>query len=125
MKGKLYLSNCYNMNHVPDGTYLINIARKDMEDIWDKRIELAPSKELFTWYINNKNKVDWFDDYKKIYLNQLKVNKKALNTLSEIREMLDSGKNVCLMCFCKDVTKCHRSLVGNLFVKKGYEVIYK
>ena len=121
MKGKMYLRSYYD--GILENVCNINIARGNMNGIDNKKISLAPSKELFVWYKNNKNKNNWFDDYKKVYMNQLKNNKLALNDLSEIKKILESGKDVCLYCFCRNVENCHRSIIGNLFKNKGFEVI--
>ena len=123
MKGKLYLASHYELDVIPSNINIINIARKDMSGVNDKRISLAPSRELFNWYMNNKNNVNGFDDYEKVYMNQLKNNKYALNELSSIKNMLESGKDVCLLCFCRNINTCHRSLIGRLFKNKGFDVI--
>ena len=121
MKGKLYVRSYYD--GIMDGVYNINIARGNMNGIEDKRISLAPSKELFNWFKENKNKDNWFDDYRKVYLNQLKNNSEALKDLSEIKLLLEEGKNVCIYCFCRKVELCHRSIIANMFIKKDFEVI--
>ena len=48
------------------------------------------------------------------------LNNLALKT---IKRMLEEGKDVAVYCFCEDVSKCHRSIIGDLFEKKGFEVI--
>ena len=121
MKGVLYLRSYYD--GIMDDVYNINIARGNMKGIQDKRISLAPSKELFDWYQNNKHKPNWFKDYNKVYLNQLKDNPAAINELNNIKHLLDEGKDVCIYCFCRNVKKCHRGIIGRLFLKKGYKVI--
>ena len=123
MKGKLYLRSYYEgkMENVIN----INIARGDMSGFKNKMINLAPSKELFDWYLKNKNTYNWFKHYRRIYLNQLKVNELALDDLSFIRDKLDEGYDVCIYCFCKSFIKCHRNIIGDLFVKKGYSVDFK
>ena len=121
MKGKLYLRSYYD--GIMEGVYNINIARGNMSGIEDKRISLAPSKELFNWFKLNKNKDNWFSDYKKVYLNQLSKNNIALNELSGIKYLLDEGKDVCIYCFCKNKNICHRGIIGDMFKKRGYEVV--
>ena len=123
-KGNLILRSSKDMR--VSNAYNINIARGNIINTDYRLLELAPSKELFNWYINLKNTNNlyegWFEDYRKVYLNQLKNNKKALNQLKHIKDKLDNGINVAIYCFCKDVNKCHRNIIGNLFEKKGYKV---
>lgn len=125
VNGKLYLKN-FKSKRLENGIN-INIARSNINNVDTKLIELAPSKELFSWYINLKNNNNlyegWFEDYRKVYLNQLKNNNKALKSLKIIKMMLEEGKDVAVYCFCQDVNKCHRSIIGDLFEKKGFEVI--
>ena len=123
MKGKLYLRSFYE--GIMENVININIARGNMNGIGNKLISLAPSPYLFKWYMDNKNSDNWFETYRKVYMNQLKGNTSSLNSLSNIRNLLDEGNDVCIYCFCRNVSKCHRGIVGDLFVAKGYEVIYK
>ena len=123
--GKLYLKN-FKSKRLENGIN-INIARGNISNVDLKLIELAPSKELFNWYINLKKSNSlyegWFKDYRKVYLNQMKNNNKSLNALKTIKRMLEEGNDVAVYCFCEDVSKCHRSIIGDLFEKKGFEVI--
>ena len=50
--GKLYLKN-FKSKRLENGVN-INIARGNISNVDFKLIELAPSKELFNWYINLK-----------------------------------------------------------------------
>ena len=64
-KGKLYLKN-FKSKRLENGVN-INIARGNISNVDFKLIELAPSKELFNWYINlkksNRLYEGWFKDY--------------------------------------------------------------
>ena len=127
-KGKLYLASKYTYELiVPDDSVIINIARKPMRDsrVSEQIIELAPSKELFSWYMDNKESEDWFIEYKRRYKKEVQGNERALARMRDIKKLLDSGKDVVLLCYCRDVYKCHRSIVGEAYEYVGIEVIYK
>lgn len=128
IKGKLYLASKYTYELIaPDNSVIINIARKPMKDsrISEHIIELAPSKELFSWYMANKGIDNWFKEYKKVYKQEIQNNEIALEKMRYIKRILDSGKDVVLLCYCRDVSKCHRSIIGEAYEYVGVEVIYK
>ena len=87
--GKLYLKN-FKSKRLENGVN-INIARGNISNVDLKLIELAPSKELFNWYINLKKSNSlyegWFKDYRKVYLNQMKNNNKSISALKTIKRM--------------------------------------
>lgn len=125
MTGKLYLANIYTYSKdVPKDCICINAARKSKNGL-NQIIELAPSKELFGWYLNNKNDENWFKEYKRRYKIEIQSNEIALEKMRYIKSLLDSGKNVALLCYCRDYKKCHRSILGEAFEAINYEVIYK
>ena len=120
---KIYLSSYYTRQYdVPKDAHYINIARKDMAEIKDKRIILAPSQELFSWYYTHKDEPNWFDTYKVRYYQQILFDKQAQNEIEKIKELAKT-KDVCLLCFCRKADKCHRSIIGNILKHLGFEVI--
>lgn len=128
-KGKLYLANRYTYQlcmEDEDNTVVINIARKPIFGINKHYLELAPSKVLFDWYLKNKTKKDWFIEYKRMYKKQIQYDQQALASMRQIKhDYLDKGINVMLVCFCRDVNLCHRSIIGEAYGAIGIEVIHK
>lgn len=121
-RGTLYLKS-YHTGVLKGGDVInINVARGYMKGINYRLIHLAPSQELFSWYRNNMNRKDWFDIYCKRYMNQFKTDPEAIRQINEIKHLLDEGRDVCIYCFCKNVNKCHRGILGHLFSRKGYTV---
>jgi uncharacterized protein YeaO (DUF488 family) len=90
---------------------------------WDKR--LAPSIALVdAWY--GKKRVDrrvvsrdeprlGFADYKRRFMREMQ-SEDAQAALRSLRERLEGGEAITLLCFCEDETKCHRSLVRALLL---------
>ena len=114
-----YLSNRGLINH--DNTYEINIMRYPRYISKDKNSrhypDLSPSGELLN---NYKQKKINFDTFKKEFWKEINNNKKALYLLNCIEKILDRY-NICFVCCEKDYTICHRYLLAEFFIKKGFE----
>ena len=106
---KIYLSSYYTRNYdVPKDVYYINIARKNMDGVKDKRISLAPSQELFSWYHTHKDEPDWFDYYKVNYYKQILFDEKAKAEIDKIKELAKTSfgfLEFCLKYLNKDKHK--------------------
>lgn len=128
-KGKLYLANRYVYElsiEDEDNTVIINVARKPIFGINKHYLDLAPSKKLTDWYTKNKKKEGWFIEYKKRYKQQIQNDEKALAAMRQIKhDYLDKGIDVMLVCYCREVKKCHRKILGEAYEATGIEVIYK
>lgn len=84
--------------------------------------ELSPSMELYLRTLENK-KTDnnWFEGYKESFIEEM--NKPIFQAnLLVIRDLLDKGQTVTLICYCQDYTKCHRFIIAEYFKLLGYEV---
>lgn len=77
--------------------------------------ELSPSQELLLKYKENN---DW-DWYLENFYKEMEYNQDMKRMLHKLRITLQSGKDVCLICYEKDYTKCHRSLIGHYFEEEG------
>lgn len=42
-------------------------------------------------------------------------------TLKQLEEALRVSKDICLICYEKDYTRCHRSILGQYFQNKGFQ----
>ena len=128
-KGKLYLANRYMYELLiedEENTVVINIARKPIFGINKQYLELAPSKELFEWFQKHKKKEGWFKEYKRKYKKQIQNDKRALASMRQIKhDYLDKGIDVMFVCYCRDIYKCHRSILGEAYEAVGIEVFYK
>ena len=122
-KGKLYTSNFSKWDRSIG--IKISIARKhlfwvyniisDDNYMWFK--DLAPEDKLLKEY---KNGTITEEEYTKIYKKQ--VFNKNNEQYNKLKEILDSGQNVTIHCYCGKDKFCHRYILGNYFKKLGYEV---
>lgn len=62
--------------------------------------------------------------YKNEYIHKLKTNSVSQRNLKQIQTFLEEGIDVNLTCVCPHYLKCHRFIIGSIFEKKGYKVIY-
>lgn len=125
--GKVYTCNAAALKNkvdFPADVFLITRAGFDVPGANIMR-ELSPSQDLFLTYLNEwKDKEDyevWWPKYEKRFLAELKWEDR-IKALREIYKHLVVGRDVVLVCFCKDHRYCHRRLVGDFFKQYGVEV---
>lgn len=83
---------------------------------------LSPSEELFITTLEDKKTNDnWYDRYEKSFIKELNSDE-FMSHIYMICELLDEGFDVTLMCYCKELSKCHRRLVAEKFRELGYSV---
>jgi uncharacterized protein YeaO (DUF488 family) len=121
LKGKLYLSNISKINTLPEDCTKLFIALapiKDMEKYDLHHItKLAPSRELL--YDYKGNKIDW-PDYVWRYRYEMLQMKPILE---KIRNHINNGENIALICYCGSADHCHRGILGNYFKEIGIDVV--
>lgn len=131
-KGRVILNNLRASSQYPDAI-TFNIARKEVSNM-EQLICLAPSWELVLFLKTNLKEesvddaVTW-EAYKKGYKLELDLadlkNKTVNKVLWSISYFLELGYDVQFVCFCSDPKYCHRSIIGEIFENRGYEVIGK
>ena len=83
---------------------------------------LAPSEDLFINTLNDKNSNnDWYKSYEKSFKEELNSST-FMGHIYMICELLDEGYDVTIMCYCKEVSECHRKIVAEKIKKLGYSV---
>lgn len=106
---------------------------------------LSPSAELLEnaqrWKrkeFNNEEKLEllkknvdvelndaWWVLYKPIFEKELEIRKDVKKGIKIIKNDIQSGKDVYLFCYCKDVDRCHRTLVGKYLEQMGFKVDFR
>lgn len=122
-KGILRSCSVRELNQQPQTSIKLMIVRKLTNPVRGAYHvpDLAPSPSLFSWYLKNREKDNWFDDYK-IRFNE-EINTIMQPFLKGVELRLSYGLDVTLICYCTDYNKCHRSLLMEYFEKKGYNVV--
>lgn len=86
--------------------------------------ELSPSNELFNTYLHEwkeKQPDQWWVQYSDQFNRELQT-KEKLDKLRSLWKLIQNGKIIALVCFCKDDKYCHRSLIGKFLEKSGVRV---
>ena len=127
MKGKLYLGNIRNFKSLSEqGVKCFSITiSKRFDGYMDSLKGLAPSSSLYNWHMANKDRENFNDGYYERYFSQVKNSKEAQEDINKVINLLNSGSDVGLICFCNTTDKCHRGIIGKWMEKKGYEVDFK
>ena len=114
--------NCelYGMIHVPElalspELYKKYITRWKYNEFTSK--EEARLKELGPG-------ATWWSLYYEQFIAQMYENDMQVN-LARIVELLNQGIDVLLVCFCGNLERCHRNILGDYYTSLGYEVRYK
>lgn len=122
-KGKVILNNVRASSQYPDAI-TFNIARKPIKGM-EQLISLAPSWDIINLVKNAKNVADVWDEYVTRYNEELSTQANLNTVLWTISYFLELGYDVQFVCFCTNPKYCHRSIVGEMFENRGYEVIGK
>ena len=118
-------------------TSIRNVNPNDYDEIWAivrsfknkpyyiRQVpELSPSWDLFKKYLSLRDAGRWNHEsfeqiYRPSFVAQITSDIKAQSALDELVEKHNSGKKIALVCFCKDVTLCHRSIISDMLTERG------
>jgi uncharacterized protein YeaO (DUF488 family) len=101
----------------PRGVKKDDYARRDFFDVWMP--ELAPPAELVSWALSEPFTTQRWNRYAKAYRAQMR--KPAAWRLITMLAALSHQTDFSIGCYCADETKCHRSLLRELFAEAGAE----
>lgn len=82
-------------------------------------IELAQVLSPVESLVNNLKSGGEWEYFKEQYIGQISSNPYAKETINQITHELQQGKNICLICYEKDYSRCHRSLLAD-FISKDW-----
>ena len=88
--------------------------------------ELSPSWALFKKYLQLMDTGRWnADAFRSIYVPTFLKEMSGIEPkrkLSELVELDRQGKRICLVCFCRDESLCHRSIIAGILQYAGIHV---
>lgn len=114
------LSDCKNYDAKYKYFIVINPGKVKLKGI-SHRPELAPTRELYSWAMENKHIDGWFDHYREVFVNDMKTRPGMINALNDIEKKAKES-DVLIVCFCPDVNFCHRGLIADEMEKRGVKV---
>lgn len=122
-----YLGNHHEFN-LEEGLNLL-IVRKPPKKIPKHFIhvpQLSPSLELFNqaqiWKKEYEKIEDWFPLYEERFIKEIQERDDMVRALRKLEKRIQEGCEIRLFCFCKNEQFCHRRLIGEELIKRGYEV---
>jgi uncharacterized protein YeaO (DUF488 family) len=102
----------------PRGVPKSDYARRDFYDVWVP--ELAPSPALFSWVKSEPLTDARWRTYARRYRAEMK--RPEAQRLIALLSALSSRTNFSVGCYCEDESRCHRSLLRDLFEEAGAKV---
>jgi uncharacterized protein YeaO (DUF488 family) len=103
----------------PRGVKKKDYASRDFYDLWLP--ELAPSPKLFSWIRSRPLTDPNWRTYSRRYVAEMR--QPEARRLIELLSALSSQTNFSVGCYCEDESRCHRSLLRDLLVEAGAEII--
>ena len=103
----------------PRGVRKEDFARRDYFDLWFP--DLAPSAPLVSWALSEP----WTDSRWKRYARayQREMRAPAAQRLIALLAALSRQTELSVGCYCEDESRCHRSLLRELLVGAGADVV--
>lgn len=93
---------------------------------WKNKIFIEKEKEYLELNNIDLNSSDaWWFLYKPRFKEELKRRNDVKKGINIIQQEIKHGKNVYLFCYCKDLERCHRILVGEYLEEMGMEVDFR
>ncbi len=101
----------------PRGVRKADYASKDIFDVWFPN--LSPSESLLKEISPGKDEKSW-RKFKREFLAEMKVPeaKRDLDLLAALSHQSDFA----IGCYCEDESRCHRSILQDLLVKRGASI---
>ncbi len=96
---------------VPKGDY----ARRDFFDRWLP--ELAPNAGVVAWALSEPFTPKRWAQYRRTYLREMK--QPPAERLIALLAALSAQANFSVGCYCKDESRCHRSILQELLIGAG------
>jgi uncharacterized protein YeaO (DUF488 family) len=102
----------------PRGVPKAEFATRDFYDVWYP--VLSPTPELVTQALRAENDKDWRTFVKKFKAEMAESD--ASKTL-DLLAALSHSANFSVGCYCENEARCHRSVLRELLVGRGAEVV--
>ncbi|WCK57152.1 DUF488 family protein (plasmid) [Aneurinibacillus sp. Ricciae_BoGa-3] len=110
--------------HIPQLSPSLNLF--DKTQIWKKKIYQSEDVNyLHSLDIGELEDGVWWHLYKKEFISELVERPDMVRAIERLADKLDKGVEVYLFCYCKNVCRCHRGLVGEHMESKGYLVDFR
>lgn len=121
LPGRVWTASVATARHVTaDEFWLITRAGPDIPGMIRCR-DLAPREDLFDRYLSEwkgRPASEWWPLYVARFAADLQ-REPARGALRRLFRLVQAGRTVCLVCFCRDGQHCHRRLVASFLERYG------
>jgi len=102
----------------PRGVAREDFAKRNFYDVWFPN--LSPSEELLKEALAAEDDKSW-QSFKRKFLAEMKSPSSGKDL--DLLAALSHHTNLSIGCYCKEESRCHRSILRELLAKRGAEVI--
>jgi uncharacterized protein YeaO (DUF488 family) len=99
----------------PRGIRKEEISRRDYYDVWLP--ELAPSAPLVSWALSEPLSPRRWATFQRRY--RAEMRKPSVQRLIALLAAFSADQELSVGCYCEDVSRCHRSVLGELLRDAG------
>jgi uncharacterized protein YeaO (DUF488 family) len=99
----------------PRGVKKEHYARLDYYDVWLP--ELAPSQKMLTWALSRPLTDERWVKFERDYRREM--GRPGAQHLLEVFARLSQQADFSIGCYCEDESRCHRSILRELFREHG------
>ena len=103
----------------PRGVRKEDYARRDYFDVWLP--DLAPSAALVSWALDQPLTERRWNSFERRY--RAEMRKPEARRLISLLAALSDGNSFSVGCYCADEARCHRSLLREILIEAGAEVL--
>jgi uncharacterized protein YeaO (DUF488 family) len=101
----------------PRGVRKEDYASKNIYDVWFPN--LSPSEALLKEFLATEDEKSW-KAFRRKFLAEMKGPEASKDL--DLLAALSHHTNLAIGCYCEDESRCHRSLLKELLLKRGAEV---
>lgn len=143
-KGQVFITSYALADRIPPHVSLnlqvVHSAQKGIKAGFIQVPQLAPSQALFQKALYRWKKLrftaeerkqmeagptgTWFDLYAPAFETELQTRPDSRRVFARLKEKLDEGTSVALICYCEDESRCHRLILGQQLIAAGYDVVF-
>ncbi|MDB5858330.1 MAG: hypothetical protein JWQ76_2019 [Ramlibacter sp.] len=102
----------------PRGVPKAEFARRDFYDVWLPN--LAPSAELVAQALAAESDKEW-NVFRRKY--QAEMNKPDASRVLDLLAAMSHQSAFSVGCYCENESRCHRSILRELLLERGAEVV--
>jgi uncharacterized protein YeaO (DUF488 family) len=107
------------VRRLPRGVRKEDYAARDYFDVWLP--ELAPTAELLSWALAEPWTPKRWADFGRRYRREMR--EPSAQRLIALLAALSSRTSFSVVCSCEEESRCHRSLLKELLIEQGAEVV--